>query len=296
MWFLRRLHISAGRTRTLSGRPSPPPVTRREEHQASPGLRQFNFRHRCPVWLTRISLRNLTRRRTGEYDMTTYVFDHRWQRERQRLEGLEEVFDASSRRYLLERGVGSGWRCLEVGCGAGGIARWLADHHGSPEHSALAQEPANAALPDGDGMPARQWHSACQIARLCSSRALPRRAGRPAPSRPVCRCSPRAGRPAEPGSGRALVAAPATRPVADPGSDECEPSSERSIGDDMLAAPGHSVYRCARAGRMPIAPATPGQTISSAGEASRRLAGVNGVSVRLLPLERSCRTARRLPG
>jgi SAM-dependent methyltransferase len=63
--------------------------------------------------------------------MTTYVFDPAWQKERDRLGSLESLFDASSRRLLTSLGVGEGWRCLEVGCGAGGVARWLAERVGS---------------------------------------------------------------------------------------------------------------------------------------------------------------------
>jgi ubiquinone/menaquinone biosynthesis C-methylase UbiE len=62
--------------------------------------------------------------------MTTYIFDAQWKRERARLRSLEALFDRASARYLAELGVAAGWRCLEVGCGAGGIALWLADRVG----------------------------------------------------------------------------------------------------------------------------------------------------------------------
>src|SRR5688572_3744488 len=62
--------------------------------------------------------------------MTTYVFDPAWHKERDRLGALESLFDASSRRLLADLGIGEGWRCLEVGCGAGGVARWLAERVG----------------------------------------------------------------------------------------------------------------------------------------------------------------------
>jgi 2-polyprenyl-3-methyl-5-hydroxy-6-metoxy-1,4-benzoquinol methylase len=62
--------------------------------------------------------------------MTTYVFDPAWQKERDRLTALEALFDGSSRRLMTALGLREGWRCLELGCGAGGIARWLADEVG----------------------------------------------------------------------------------------------------------------------------------------------------------------------
>jgi SAM-dependent methyltransferase len=58
---------------------------------------------------------------------TDYVFDQGWQKERDRLGALESLFDGTSQRLLAGFGVGEGWRCLEVGCGAGGLALWLAD-------------------------------------------------------------------------------------------------------------------------------------------------------------------------
>lgn len=47
--------------------------------------------------------------------------------ELERLTMLEEIFDPFSIRNLDRLGVRSGWRCLEVGAGAGSIARWLGD-------------------------------------------------------------------------------------------------------------------------------------------------------------------------
>jgi SAM-dependent methyltransferase len=57
----------------------------------------------------------------------SYVFDQAWHHERQRLQSIEELFDPASRWHLEALGVADGWDCLEVGCGAGGVARWLAD-------------------------------------------------------------------------------------------------------------------------------------------------------------------------
>jgi SAM-dependent methyltransferase len=46
--------------------------------------------------------------------------------ERERLAQLAQFADPISIRRLTDLGVGSGWRCLEVGAGTGSVARWLA--------------------------------------------------------------------------------------------------------------------------------------------------------------------------
>jgi len=43
-----------------------------------------------------------------------------------RFAALAALFDASTTRHLADRGVTSGWDCLEVGGGGGSIAKWLA--------------------------------------------------------------------------------------------------------------------------------------------------------------------------
>lgn len=62
--------------------------------------------------------------------MGRYVFDHSWEGERARLALLEEIFDPGTIRHLEALGVGPGWRCLEVGAGAGSVARWLCERTG----------------------------------------------------------------------------------------------------------------------------------------------------------------------
>jgi SAM-dependent methyltransferase len=63
--------------------------------------------------------------------MNTYVFDQGWQKERDRLAGIECLFDSYSTQRLADLGVSDGWQCLEVGFGAGGVALWLAGQVGS---------------------------------------------------------------------------------------------------------------------------------------------------------------------
>ncbi len=62
--------------------------------------------------------------------MGVYVFDNEWQLERERLGGLEAMYDPATIRYLEALGVAEGWRCLEVGGGGGSIAAWLCDRVG----------------------------------------------------------------------------------------------------------------------------------------------------------------------
>jgi SAM-dependent methyltransferase len=57
--------------------------------------------------------------------VTGYVFDNSWEQERERLAGLEEANDPDTTRHLEALGVSPGWRCLEIGAGAGSIAQWL---------------------------------------------------------------------------------------------------------------------------------------------------------------------------
>jgi ubiquinone/menaquinone biosynthesis C-methylase UbiE len=62
--------------------------------------------------------------------MNTYVFEQQWQGELDRLRSLESIYDGNSVAVLAGRGVDAGWTCLEVGGGAGSMARWLADRVG----------------------------------------------------------------------------------------------------------------------------------------------------------------------
>jgi ubiquinone/menaquinone biosynthesis C-methylase UbiE len=54
-----------------------------------------------------------------------YGLDNAWHKALARLRSLEQWLDPVTVRHLRARGVGAGWRCLEVGGGAGSVARWL---------------------------------------------------------------------------------------------------------------------------------------------------------------------------
>lgn len=57
-----------------------------------------------------------------------------------RLRALEKVWDENTRAMLEQRvAVQRGWRCLELGAGAGSIARWLAERVG-PSGSVVAAD------------------------------------------------------------------------------------------------------------------------------------------------------------
>lgn len=63
-----------------------------------------------------------------------YAFQNSWQHAYQRLRSLEGMADSGSLRHLEATGIGEGWRCLEVGAGAGSIARWMSERVGSSGH------------------------------------------------------------------------------------------------------------------------------------------------------------------
>ena len=67
---------------------------------------------------------------TGTSKVYGDILDSSSDRERERLRLLEDSFDPGTFRWLDQLGVGSGWRCLEVGAGGGSVARWLADRVG----------------------------------------------------------------------------------------------------------------------------------------------------------------------
>jgi SAM-dependent methyltransferase len=51
--------------------------------------------------------------------------------ERDRLAGLEALWDSVTIEHLDRLDVGQGWRCLDVGAGGGTIAQWLSERVGS---------------------------------------------------------------------------------------------------------------------------------------------------------------------
>jgi SAM-dependent methyltransferase len=62
--------------------------------------------------------------------MSTYVFDNGWEKERERLAGLESIYDPGTMRHIDALGVGPGWSCLELGGGGGSITAWLCQRVG----------------------------------------------------------------------------------------------------------------------------------------------------------------------
>jgi SAM-dependent methyltransferase len=55
-----------------------------------------------------------------------YIYDQAWHAERERLAGIEAMWDPGTERHCEALGLVEGWRCLEVGAGGGAIVEWLA--------------------------------------------------------------------------------------------------------------------------------------------------------------------------
>ena len=63
-----------------------------------------------------------------------YLFDHGWKTEHERLTRLGATLDSVTIQHLETIGVTTGWRCLEVGAGAGSMAAWLCRRVGAQGH------------------------------------------------------------------------------------------------------------------------------------------------------------------
>ena len=57
--------------------------------------------------------------------MPDYVYDPAWEQERERLAGIEALWDGGTEAVLDGVGLRAGWRCLEVGAGGGSVVEWL---------------------------------------------------------------------------------------------------------------------------------------------------------------------------
>jgi SAM-dependent methyltransferase len=54
-----------------------------------------------------------------------YLYGGDYGQERDRLAGIEALWDPGSRSLLDELGLHAGWRCLEVGAGGGSLVEWM---------------------------------------------------------------------------------------------------------------------------------------------------------------------------
>ncbi len=66
--------------------------------------------------------------------MAEYVWAHNLKGESDRLRLMSDLLDPSSEFHLLRLGVGTGWRCLEIGAGNGSLSQWLAQRVGPAGH------------------------------------------------------------------------------------------------------------------------------------------------------------------
>jgi SAM-dependent methyltransferase len=62
----------------------------------------------------------------GYSAISAYTLDNAGREASARFAALAAMYDPGTIRHLEERGVSSGWHCLEVGGGGGSIATWLA--------------------------------------------------------------------------------------------------------------------------------------------------------------------------
>lgn len=61
---------------------------------------------------------------------STYLYDQGWRSERERLAGIEAMWDPGSRSLIGRLGITQGWRCLEVGGGGGALTEWMCERVG----------------------------------------------------------------------------------------------------------------------------------------------------------------------
>jgi SAM-dependent methyltransferase len=59
-----------------------------------------------------------------------YLLDNRATEAGRRCEALSALFDPVTFRHVAELGIGTGWRCWEVGAGGPSLVRWLAERVG----------------------------------------------------------------------------------------------------------------------------------------------------------------------
>jgi SAM-dependent methyltransferase len=71
--------------------------------------------------------------------MGTYAYDQSWQEERDRLAGIERLWDAGTFALLERLGVGPGSRVAEVAGGGGSVVEWLGERVG-PDGRVLATD------------------------------------------------------------------------------------------------------------------------------------------------------------
>jgi SAM-dependent methyltransferase len=60
----------------------------------------------------------------------TYTYDQAWRDERERLAGIEQLWDEGTFALLERLGVGPGSRVAEVGAGGGSVVEWLSERVG----------------------------------------------------------------------------------------------------------------------------------------------------------------------
>lgn len=71
--------------------------------------------------------------------MSEYVFDQTFDAERDRLAGIERLWDPGAQAIMERLGIAPGWRCLEVGAGGGSMVEWMAGQVG-PRGRVLATD------------------------------------------------------------------------------------------------------------------------------------------------------------
>jgi len=88
---------------------------------------------------------------TGAGEASQYALPNDDPQGQDRLLQLADILDDHSTDVLTRNGIAAGWRCLDVGAGAGTITTWMAQRVGPAGHvTALDTDPQHIAPPAGN--------------------------------------------------------------------------------------------------------------------------------------------------